>query len=284
MHRRSPALAALAAVVLAASCGGAGDREGADVAVPSTASTTTTAPVATASTLPARPDWLGTRVLPRRPDGFGEIQPTPPELRDRRFATVDNLPPPAGDAFESVVVAVPDAVRDRSTWSVGCPVTIDELRYVTVAFWGFDGEAHTGELLVHRDVAATVVDAFRRLHAERFPIEEMRVTRADELDAPPTGDGNNTGAFVCRPSRGTTRWSDHALGRAVDINPFHNPYVKDDVVLPELASAYVDREWVRPGMLLAGSPAVAAFTAAGWGWGGAWRSAKDYMHMSESGR
>ena len=110
----------------------------------------------------------------------------------------------------------------------------------------------------------------------------MRITRPDELDAPPTGDGNNTTAFVCRPSRGTTTWSEHAKGRAVDINPFHNPYVRGEIVIPELASAYIDRDNHRPGMLTEES--VRGFLDAGWGWGGTWSSFKDYMHVSANGR
>jgi len=54
-------------------------------------------------------------------------------------------------------------------------------------------------------------------------------------------------------------------------------------VLPELASAYTDRSWVRPGMFLRGSSAVRAFTSAGWTWGGTFRSLKDYMHFSQTG-
>ena len=103
-----------------------------------------------------------------------------------------------------------------------------------------------------------------------------------ELDLAPTGDGNNTTAFVCRPSRGSRTWSEHAQGRAVDINPFHNPYVKGDVVLPELATAYVDRSHLRPGMLT--DDDVAGFTGVGWGWGGRWRSLLDFMHLSANGR
>ena len=231
-----------------------------------------------------RPEWLGTRPLPLRPDGFGQVQPTPPELRDRRLATLDVLAPPADEVFVATVAAAPDAVLARSTWSPACPVGRADLRYVTVSFWGFDDRPHTGELLVHAEVADGVVGAFRRLHAERFPIEEMRITRADELDAHPTGDGNTTGAFVCRPSRGTATWSEHAFGRAVDINPFHNPYVKGELVLPELASAYADRSQLRPGMIVAGDVVTAAFAELGWGWGGTWRSSKDPMHFSVSGR
>ena len=65
-------------------------------------------------------------------------------------------------------------------------------------------------------------------------------------------------------------WSEHAYGRAIDINPFHNPYERGDVVLPELASAYLDRGNVRPGMIVAGDAVTQAFAAIGWGWGGEW--------------
>ena len=292
IRARSAVLALLLAV--AVSCGGGDDGE--PTAAPSTTSTSTTAassatttttapaPTTTTSTLPPRPDWLGTRPLPLRPDGFGEVQPTPPALVDRRLPTIDLLPPPTGDAFESSIGDVPAEVAERSTWDPACPVTLEELRYVRVSFWGFDGNPHTGELLVHHSAAQAMVDGFAALHAARYPIEEMRVTRRDELDAHPTGDGNNTSAFVCRPTRGSTRWSDHALGLAVDVNPFHNPYTRADLVLPELASAYVDRGHARPGMIAGGDAVTGAFGGIGWGWGGTWDSPVDRMHFSASGR
>lgn len=125
---------------------------------------------------------------------------------------------------------------------------------------------------------------FKALYRARFPMEEMRITRADELDAPPTGDGNNTGAFTCKPLRGSTTWSEHAYGLAVDVNPFLNPYVKGDVLIPELASAYVDRSRTSPGMIHAGDAVTAAFASVGWGWGGAWHRSTDSMHFSANGR
>ncbi|AXB44223.1 hypothetical protein A4R43_18250 [Amycolatopsis albispora] len=218
-----------------------------------------------------------------RADGFGEVLPTPPELADRHLPTADLLPPPATDDYASTVEAVPGEVLARSTWQPGCPVGADQLRYLTMSFWGFDGRVHTGEMLVNASVAQPVTEAFGALFAAKFPIEEMRVTRADELDAPPTGDGNNTGSFVCRPVRGQSGWSAHASGLAVDVNPFCNPYLKGDLVLPELASAYTDRADQRPGMILPGGVAERAFRAIGWTWGGTWDSPKDLMHFSATG-
>jgi hypothetical protein len=246
-------------------------------------------PAPASSTAAPRPAWLGTRVLPIAADGFGERLPTPAELVDRRLVTPplpDPAPPAATDGtFAASVTAVPAGVLARSTWRPECPVAVDELRYVTVRFVGFDDLVHTGELIVHADVAEDVVVVFSLLHAARFPLEEVRVIAAEELDAPPTGDGNVTSGFVCRPTVGGSRWSEHAYGRAIDLNPFHNPYVRGDLVIPELAGSYVDRSDVRPGMVLAGDVVTQAFGAVGWAWGGDWTGrATDPMHFSVSGR
>ena len=102
-------------------------------------------------------------------------------------------------------------------------------------------------------------------------------------DAPPTGDGNGTGAFVCRASTGASYFSQHAYGLAIDVNTFQNPYAKGEVVLPELASSYLDRDDVRPGMVTADGPVVEAFASIGWEWGGDWRRSRDYQHFSRNG-
>jgi hypothetical protein len=244
-------------------------------------------PTAVAPPAPAAPPltWqVGAHPLPRRSDGVGQVLPTPPELADRSLPTVDVLPPPADGRYASTVRPVPADVLARSTWQPACPVTANALRYLTMSFRGFDGRAHTGEMLVNASVADKVTKVFATLYARKFPLEEMRVTRPDELSAQPTGDGNNTSAFVCRPARGLTTWSAHAYGLAIDVNPFCNPYTKGDLVLPELASAYVDRSRLRPGMVLAGDPTVQAFTSIGWTWGGAWTTPKDRMHFTATGR
>lgn len=223
-------------------------------------------------------------MLPLRPDGHGEVQPTPPELVDRRLETVDHLEPPTSDGFVATIEPIPGEVLARSSWTDECPVTVEELRYLTLAHHGFDGKIHTGEMIVNADFAEDVVEVFRRIFEAEFPIEQMRVTRLDEVDDHPTGDFNETGSFVCRPAVGSGNWSMHAFGLAIDLNPFHNPYWKDDLVIPELASAYTDRDDVRPGMILPGDLAVEAFADIGWSWGGDWNTLKDWMHFSASGR
>ncbi|GAA2372947.1 hypothetical protein Cme02nite_01510 [Catellatospora methionotrophica] len=231
----------------------------------------------------AAPPWLGKRVLPVGPQGFAAAQATPPELRHRSIVTVDDLAPPADGRFHATVQAVPAAVLARSSWTRNCPIAAADLRYVTVVFRGFDGRAHTGELLVNARVADDLVTVFKRLFTAGFPIERMRITSAAGLKAPPTGDHNTTEVYACRPVRGHQGWSQHAYGLAIDLNPFQNPYQKGKVVLPELATSYLDRADARPGMAQPREEAVRAFAAIGWQWGGDYRSLKDYMHFSATG-
>lgn len=242
--------------------------------------TTTTETTLTLTT----PPWLGSRVLPTTPSGFAEAQPTPAELIDRRLPSPDPLAPPADDAFSFTISELAGEPLQRSTWSSDCPVPAAQLSYLTVSFWGFDERPHTGELIVAADQAENIVEVFRQLHAARFPIEEMRIVEPADLIAAPTGDGNNTASFVCRSVTGGSRFSEHAYGLAIDINPFHNPYLRDELVIPELATSYGDREAVLPGMVSAGDDVVTAFEDIGWSWGGNWKSLKDYQHFSLNNR
>ena len=301
-------LVAMAAAVLVVACTSGGD--GARLAIgptqPDATLTATTGPPTTpvsASVAPGSdgdpdsgdepgagearpaPAWLGQRTLPTTPEGRVVVpQTTPTELVDRQLVSVDHLAPPDGPAFAATIGPVGDDILARSTWRPGCPVEPDELAYVTVTFWGFDDRPHTGELLVDATAADDLVTVFARLYEARFPIEEMRIVTQADLDAPPTGDGNNTTSFVCRPVTGGTSFSEHAYGLAVDVNPFHNPYRRDDLVLPELAASYLDRTSDRPGMITDGDVVVEAFADIGWTWGGDWRSLEDYHHFSARGR
>jgi hypothetical protein len=288
------ALVCVSATLTLSACGaapasfGAGASTAASAlpaATPSAAHSPGAVPSAGASPA-AAPVWrVGATVLPLRPDGFGQVLPTPAVLRNRHLPTVDLLPPPPGGSFVSSVGGVTPALRARmgQTWSPSCPVSLTSLRYVTVAFRGFDGKAHRGELVVAAKAAPGIVRVFHALFDAGFPIEEMRLPTTQDVLAKPTGDGNNTAAYVCRAARGQTRFSAHAYGVAIDVNPFQNPELKRDLVLPELASAYRDRTWHRPGMILAGDRVVKAFASMGWKWGGYWHASKDPMHFSATG-
>jgi hypothetical protein len=254
-----------------------------DPAAPTTPTTPPTPAGATATsgtTTSPTPD----PVLPRRPDGFGEVLPTPPELVDRRRTAPDVLPPPASGEYEASIAPISAELLPRTTWRPGCPVPPERLRYLRMSFWGFDDRPHTGEMIVRDDVAAPVVGVFRKLFAARFPIEAMRLAKPEDLTALPTGRGNGTAAFACRVATGQTRFSAHASGLAIDVNPFQNPLERrDGLVVPELASAYTDRSWRRPGMIVEGDVVTEAFAAIGWTWGATFSAPKDTMHFSQTG-
>lgn len=200
---------------------------------------------------------------------------------------------PVTPAVVPVAVTLPDftssvrsidaalAARMRTSWRSGCPVALGDLRYVRVTYYGFDGAAHGGEMVVHRDVAPAVVRIFRRLYDNRFPIARMRLVDDYAGSDDASMAANNTSAFNCRRSTGGTSWSQHSYGRALDINPVQNPYVKGDTVLPGAGRAYLDRWPLRPGMV--NWTVRDAFADAGWSWGGSWRTAKDYQHFSRTG-
>jgi hypothetical protein len=194
----------------------------------------------------------------------------------------------AATAFRADVRPIGKMLAARMTgvsWRSGCPVPLRDLRAVTLRHWGFDGAVRTGTVIVHRDVAAGIVRVFRRLYAERFPIR--RLTPVDAYGASDfrSIEADNTSAFNCRFVEGTSRWSEHAYGRAIDVNPIENPYVSSSGRTSHVASrSYVKRTPARPGMAVEGSALVRAFDAAGWGWGGRWSGIKDYQHFSASGR
>jgi hypothetical protein len=194
----------------------------------------------------------------------------------------------AAPPFTGSVTAIDPALAKRMTgvsWRPGCPVALRDLRAVRATHRGFDGRDRTGTLIVHRDVAATVLAVLRRLYADGFPIRRMVPVDAYGGSDFRSIEADNTSAFNCRFVDGTTRWSEHAYGRAIDVNPIENPYVGSSGTSSHAASGpYVRRTPFRPGMAAEGHALVRAFDAADWGWGGRWSGAKDYQHFSASGR
>jgi hypothetical protein len=177
-------------------------------------------------------------------------------------------------------------MRARMTgvsWHPGCPVSMDQLRLLRVSYWGFDHAVHVGELVVNASAATELSRAFRMLFDARFPIRQMRVVDDYGGDDERSMLADNTSAFNCRRVPGTTAWSQHAYGLAVDINPFENPEVQDGTVDPPAAAAWADRTRSSPAMITHGDAVWRAFSAIGWPWGGDWKSPKDYQHFSATG-
>ena len=171
------------------------------------------------------------------------------------------------------------------SWRSGCPVAPSALRRVRLSHWGFDGRVHTGALVVNESAVRDVVVVFRRLYGARFPVRRMRPIDAYGGEDERSLAADNTAAFNCRYAvgPGPRRWSTHAYGLAIDVNPVENPYLEGGRVHPRAGRAYLDRSRFRPGMAVRGRVLVRAFAAVGWQWGGRWRGTPDYQHFSSTG-
>jgi hypothetical protein len=171
------------------------------------------------------------------------------------------------------------------SWRAGCPVAPAQLRRVRLSYWGFDGRAHTGTLVANAGAVNDLVQVFGRLYAARFPIRHMRPIDAYRGNDERSLAADNTSAFNCRyaVAPGPRRWSTHAYGRAIDVNPVENPYLESGRVHPRAGAAYLDRSKRRAGMAIRGGLLVRAFAAVGWQWGGRWTGTPDYQHFSSTG-
>lgn len=137
---------------------------------------------------------------------------------------------------------------------------------------------------MHADHTSQMETVFEALYDARFPIQRMELVDNFAADDNLSMAANNTSGFNCREVDGSPGvWSNHAFGAAVDINPLVNPYVTTSRILPPEGAIFADRSVEVLGGIYPDGPVVAAFDAVGWGWGGRWRSGKDWQHFSASG-
>jgi hypothetical protein len=287
---------AIAAVLLALLVTGCGD-----VGQPTSATASSTAqPSAPAAAAQLRAgsstDPIGSRSPPKdtmssRPARRSAPPSTRASLIVRRPANAPRLqhgPATTAPRFQFRAVPLTLALRQqlsRASWHPGCPVSLDQLRYLRISYWGFDRRAHLGEMVVNASAVVPLSHAFADLFRARFPIRRMRLVDRYGGSDYASIQADNTSAFNCRDATGSTHFSEHAYGLAIDINPIENPYVYSDGTTTHRASEpYLDRANVRPGMAVSGGTLVRAFTAIGWGWGGRWPPPTDYQHFSVNGR
>ncbi len=197
-------------------------------------------------------------------------------------------PTSAAEPFDSTISIIDDetAARMSLSWRPGCPVPLENLRLLRLPYVTFGGTHAIGELVVHQDYAEDIVSVFESLFRNSFPIERMQLVDLYGADDRRSMAANNTSGFNCREVAGAPGvWSEHAFGRAIDINPVQNPYVRrDGSASPEAGMAYLQRDATVPGLITTGDVVVEAFSAVDWVWGGTWSNSKDYQHFSATGR
>ena len=276
-------LAVVTTTVLAACTGGSGSAPPVSPAV-STPAPSSSSPTSASSPSPT----VTTSAAPHVATDRLPVVPLAGAGPKVRFPAA---PAAVGSGAHPTIGAVPDSLWNRMvgySWTPGCPVGRSSLRLVEVNYWGFDGVRHRGRLVVASSIAGRTVSAFTALYGQHFRIRQMRPmdsTWGHDPKGPGADDyaamaADDTSAFNCRYVGGEEArkvWSNHAYGRAIDVNDFENPYVDaSGTVYP---SAYFLHRRTGAGTFTSStSPAVRAFTGLGFSWGGRW-SAPDLQHM-----
>jgi len=175
------------------------------------------------------------------------------------------------------------AIKACYEWSDDCPVPLHRLVKVTFTHVDFQGNEQIGQMIVLDVLGESVMAIFKELFERGFPIEKAIPVDYFEGDDVASMNANNSSAFNCRRVMHTDRWSSHAYGAAIDINPVQNPYVLINAeehtakIYPTGGTQYLNRHLQEPGMV---EPIVSLFAKHGFtDWGGAWRAPLDYHHF-----
>lgn len=164
-------------------------------------------------------------------------------------------------------------------------ISYSDLRYIRLLHTGFDGLTHVGELIVNKAIADDVIEIFKELYTMEYPIEKMLLVDEYDADDNKSMEDNNSSCFNYRSVPGTTRRSVHSDGRAIDINPLYNPYIRTIdgqlEILPENGKEYADRDTDNPYYIRKDDPCYNAFISRGFTWGGEWKNSKDYQHFEK---
>lgn len=157
----------------------------------------------------------------------------------------------------------------------------DSLDYLEITYYGFDNKPHIGDMVVSKKVSKEVIDIFKELYENKYPIEKVSIIDNYGADDELSMSDNNTSSFCYRVVDGSKVLSNHSKGLAIDINPLINPMVKNGVVSPKKGQDYIERNENIKGMIKKGDACYNAFTKRGWTWGGEWSNLKDYQHFEK---
>ncbi len=190
---------------------------------------------------------------------------------------------PISDALKDYITGTSyPETADESSLAVTC----DDLRYVHVLYTDFDGETQEGELICNAAIAQDLAEIFYELYENNYPIEQIHLVDEYDGDDDASMAANNTSCFNYRNVAGSSSLSNHALGRAVDINPLYNPYITYNAdgsadVSPSAGWSYADRSADFAHKIDTNDLCYRLFKEHGFTWGGSWNSSKDYQHFEK---
>lgn len=200
-----------------------------------------------------------------------------------------------GNYFTAVSIKEGDEIYQRingKSYRENDNISLDELVYLKMLHYNFQGEIQVGEMIVHRELAEDVLEIFQELFENQYEIQSMYLVdnywagNGEDSDFASI-EANNTSAFNYREVTGGTSLSNHAYGRAIDINPQQNPYVWFDRSgtaqwSHENADAYINRESDLAHVIDHENLCYQLFAEHGFSWGGDWDNPKDYQHFEKS--
>lgn len=211
-------------------------------------------------------------------EGFS-YEPLSEELKKRITGVSYPVTPQNKETTAVPAVNIVDSAEDIA-------IAYDELRYVRVLYINFKGIERTGELICNQAIAQDLVEIFYELYRNEYQIEQIRLIDEYSGDDTLSMQDNNTSCFNYRVVDGTSSLSKHALGLAIDINPFFNPYVvyKEDgstYISPQGSETYADRSKDFAYKIDENDLCYKLFKEHGFTWGGDWNSCKDYQHFQK---
>lgn len=208
-------------------------------------------------------------------------------LTDTVISKVTGISYPVAESIvPALSVSAVNVVSDEESSSLA--VSYDDLCYMNVLYYDFNATVQTGELICNKKIAQDLIEIFYELYQNEYQIEKIRLI--DEYNGDDTASmlDNNTSCFNYRVVDGTNTLSKHAIGCAIDINPFYNPYVVfnkngsgETYVSPVGSELYADRTRNFPYKIDEKDLCYKLFKEHGFIWGGDWNSGKDYQHFQK---
>ena len=193
--------------------------------------------------------------------------------------------------YKASISAITPNIKQRMiqghSWRKGCPVSLENLRYLQLTYKDFNGKTKSGEMIVHAKVAKEVTQVFAELYAMGYPIRTMKLVSHYKGSDWQSIEADNTSAFNCRNATGSKKWSKHSYGKAIDLNSIENPYISRSGHISHKASQkyrkrrHQNHTAADKAVLLKSDKAVQIFKKYGWKWGGDLSGVKDYQHFSK---
>lgn len=194
---------------------------------------------------------------------------------------------PVSDSLQRYMTGVSYPAVSDDAGKSALVITFEELSYVHILHYDFDGNLAEGELICNQGIAQDLVEIFYELYLNEYQLESVLLIDTFDGDDIASMEADNTSCFNYRVVAGSSSISRHAYGLAIDINPLYNPYVKYEkdgtgTISPDTAASYADRSANFPYKIDENDLCYKLFIQHGFTWGGNWNNVKDYQHFQKA--